>query len=64
MPKARGYKVKVYPKLENFPSEKLVNDTIRVNQEIERLILIKPDQYLWAHRRFKNRPEGEDKLYN
>ncbi len=64
MPKARGYKVKVYPKLENFPSEKLVDDTIRVNQEIERLILIKPDQYLWAHRRFKNRPEGEDKLYN
>ena len=22
-----------------------------------------PDQYLWAHRRFKTRPEGEEDFY-
>jgi KDO2-lipid IV(A) lauroyltransferase len=22
-----------------------------------------PEQYLWAHRRFKSRPPGEPKLY-
>jgi KDO2-lipid IV(A) lauroyltransferase len=23
-----------------------------------------PEQYLWAHRRFKTRPPGEPKLYD
>ena len=63
LPRAEGYKVVIYPKLENFPSEDLKQDTTRVNAEIERLIMIKPDQYLWVHRRFKNRPEGDKDLY-
>tara|TARA_B100000524_G_scaffold247297_1_gene132823 strand:- start:510 stop:1424 length:915 start_codon:yes stop_codon:yes gene_type:complete len=63
LPRAKGYKVVIYPKLENFPSEDVKQDTIRVNAEIERLIMVKPDQYLWVHRRFKNRPEGEKDFY-
>ena len=63
LPRAEGYKVVIYPKLENFPSEDLKQDTTRINAEIERLIMIKPDQYLWVHRRFKNRPEGDKDLY-
>jgi lauroyl/myristoyl acyltransferase len=31
---------------------------------IEKFILVQPDQYLWAHRRFKNRPEGEADFYD
>ena len=30
---------------------------------IEEFILLQPDQYLWVHRRFKNRPEGEADVY-
>ena len=25
--------------------------------------MLQPDQYLWVHRRFKNRPEGEADVY-
>jgi len=28
------------------------------------MVLLQPDQYLWVHRRFKNRPKGEADLYN
>ena len=39
-------------------------DATRINEIIEDFIRIKPCQYLWAHRRFKNRPLGEPDLYN
>ncbi|WP_438357997.1 LpxL/LpxP family acyltransferase, partial [Acinetobacter baumannii] len=31
---------------------------------IETEIMRAPDQYLWAHRRFKTRPTGEASFYN
>jgi KDO2-lipid IV(A) lauroyltransferase len=58
-----GYHIKVLPPLENFPSDDLVADTKRINQIIEESILLAPEQYLWVHRRFKTRPEGEPDLY-
>jgi KDO2-lipid IV(A) palmitoleoyltransferase len=30
---------------------------------IEKEIMRAPEQYLWVHRRFKTRPEGEPSLY-
>jgi KDO2-lipid IV(A) lauroyltransferase len=30
---------------------------------VEHLIRQQPEQYLWVHRRFKTRPEGEPDLY-
>lgn len=59
-----GYHLKVYPPLEHFPSGDEVADTLRINQFVEARIREQPEQYLWVHRRFKSRPEGEPDLYS
>jgi len=64
LPGSQGYKITVYPALKDFPSGDDLVDATRINQLIETFIRLQPDQYLWVHRRFKNRPEGEDDLYN
>ncbi|WP_020561092.1 LpxL/LpxP family Kdo(2)-lipid IV(A) lauroyl/palmitoleoyl acyltransferase [Thiofilum flexile] len=53
-----GYQLQFYPALENFPSEDVLNDTIQINQVIESQVRCYPEQYLWTHRRYKDRPEG------
>jgi len=40
-----------------------LNDAKRTNQILEKQILKNPEQYLWIHRRFKTRPEGESGFY-
>lgn len=52
-----GYSVEITPALDNFPTNDDINDATRVNQEVEKAILRKPDQYMWLHRRFKTRPD-------
>ncbi len=64
LPGSQGYKITVYPALEDFPSGDDLIDATRINRLVEKFIRLQPDQYLWVHRRFKNRPEGEDDLYN
>jgi KDO2-lipid IV(A) lauroyltransferase len=34
-----------------------------INFEIEKSVRKNPDNYLWSHRRFKNRPNGEESFY-
>ncbi len=58
------YHVKFLAPLENFPTDDLEADTLRLNQMFEEWIMEAPEQYLWAHRRFKSRPEGEKSLYD
>lgn len=58
-----GYLVKVHAPIENYPSGDDEADALRINQVVEQCILEQPDQYLWVHRRFKTRPEGEPDLY-
>lgn len=58
-----GYIMHLSKPLENFPTNDATADTLRLNQELEQFILKHPDQYLWTHRRFKTRPEGEPSVY-
>tara|TARA_B110000438_G_scaffold49194_1_gene49653 strand:+ start:13100 stop:14038 length:939 start_codon:yes stop_codon:yes gene_type:complete len=60
-----GYTLEIKPMLENFPTGDDTTDVLRVNQELEKAILVKPEQYMWLHRRFKTRPNEDDpSLYN
>lgn len=58
-----GYEIKIHPPLENYPTGDELADATHVNQEIEKHIRLNPGQYLWAHRRFKSRPQGVDNRY-
>jgi Kdo2-lipid IVA lauroyltransferase/acyltransferase len=57
------YLLEIAPPLKDFPSGDEVADATRINQLFEAAIERQPDQYLWVHRRFKTRPEGELSFY-
>ena len=63
LPNDEGYELIFYPALEDFPSKDLTADTTRTNQQIEEMVKECDDQYMWLHRRFKTRPEGEESVY-
>ena len=58
-----GYRLVLHPPLEGFPGESEAADALRINQWVEQAVTECPEQYLWAHRRFKSRPVGTPKLY-
>ncbi|HEY5700547.1 MAG TPA: LpxL/LpxP family Kdo(2)-lipid IV(A) lauroyl/palmitoleoyl acyltransferase [Gammaproteobacteria bacterium] len=64
LPGFRGYELVVHPPLENFPSHDPLVDARAQNAELETAVRRSPDQYLWVHRRFKTRPEGEADVYS
>ncbi|MBU2885013.1 LpxL/LpxP family Kdo(2)-lipid IV(A) lauroyl/palmitoleoyl acyltransferase [Gilvimarinus agarilyticus] len=53
------YHVRVKEPLADFPSGDDVLDATRANEVVESVVRRYPSQYLWVHRRFKTRPEGE-----
>lgn len=57
------YTLEYYPALENYPTGDDVADATRINSIIEDIIRRHPEQYMWMHRRFKTRPEGEKGFY-
>ena len=59
----KGYVLRLYPELDNFPSGDDLSDAQRINNIIEQEILKMPEQYLWSHRRFKTRPENLPSIY-
>lgn len=63
LPDGRGYEIRFYPAWENYPTDDVEADARRVNEFIEQRVLEMPEQYFWLHKRFKTRPEGEEKLY-
>jgi KDO2-lipid IV(A) lauroyltransferase len=63
LPGNQGYKICIHPALEGFPTGDDIDDASRINSLVEEFIRVQPDQYLWAHRRFKTRPVGEPDFY-
>lgn len=59
-----GWQVRIDPPLQDFPGQDELSDATRINGLIEAEIRAVPEQYLWAHRRFRSRPEGADPLYD
>ena len=60
---ADGYVLRIDAAWDNFPTGDLAADTRRMNEYIERRVLEMPEQYLWMHKRFKTRPQGEAGFY-
>jgi len=63
LPGYAGYRLVIERPLNNFPTSNLEEDTIRINQLFEKQVRDNPENYLWVHRRFKTRPEGEPPIY-
>ena len=59
-----GYEMSFHKPLKNYPSGDAIKDASETNQILEKQILKNPEQYLWIHRRFKTRPEGEENFYS
>ncbi|MES9844567.1 MAG: LpxL/LpxP family Kdo(2)-lipid IV(A) lauroyl/palmitoleoyl acyltransferase [Candidatus Sedimenticola sp. PURPLELP] len=57
------YRIEIFPALESFPGKSIEHDTRRLNAILEEAIMKAPEQYLWIHRRFKTRPQGEPDIY-
>lgn len=58
-----GYYLHATDIWKGFPTDDPVADTERITREIEKWIRRFPSQYMWMHRRFKTRPEGEESFY-
>lgn len=58
-----GYVARFYPAWQDYPTDDLEADVRRMNAFIEERIREMPEQYFWAHKRFKTRPPGEPSPY-
>ena len=62
-----GYAAKLYPAWRDFPGgddeAAVYADTRRMLAFIEERAREMPEQYFWMHKRFKTRPEGEQRFY-
>ncbi|MFZ3324326.1 MAG: lipid A biosynthesis acyltransferase [Usitatibacter sp.] len=58
-----GYMVRFYPEWKDYPTGDVEADVRRMNAFIEDRVKEMPEQYFWAHKRFKTRPPGEPSPY-
>ena len=63
LPGGQGYRVQFLPPWRDWPSDDALADARRMNAWIEAMVRADPEQYLWVHKRFKTRPEGEPDRY-
>ncbi|TNG00249.1 MAG: lipid A biosynthesis acyltransferase, partial [Gammaproteobacteria bacterium] len=62
-PPGRGYKLVIHEVADAIRSDDEVEAATALNQALETCIRACPEQYLWAYRRFKQRPDGEPPIY-
>ena len=63
LPGGAGYRVRYLPPIDGFPGEDDTAAALAMNRWIESEIRRNPAQYLWVHKRFKTRPDGQPPLY-
>jgi KDO2-lipid IV(A) lauroyltransferase len=63
LPGGGGYVARLYPAWRDFPGDDPAADARRMLAFIEERVREMPEQYLWMHKRFKTRPEGEPRFY-
>jgi len=61
--KQAKYHIHILPALENYPRMEDHQDALTMNQALESLVDICPEQYFWTLKLFKTRPEGEQRFY-
>lgn len=60
-----GYTVKISPEVDFSGCTNEIETATLMNKVVEREIMNAPEQYMWLHRRFKTRPNEDDKsLYD
>ena len=59
-----GYEMSFDKPIKNYPSNDPIKDATTTNKILENQIIMAPEQYLWIHRRFKTRPDGQENFYN
>ena len=57
------YVARLYPAWTGYPSGDDAADARRMLAFIEERVLEMPEQYFWMHKRFKTRPQGEQRFY-
>ena len=60
----QGYEMSFDKPIKNYPSNDPIKDATTTNKILENQIIMAPEQYLWIHRRFKTRPDGQENFYN
>jgi len=63
LPRGQGYRLHFIPAPPAINEEPLEQSVAVMNMMAERLVRQKPEQYQWGYRRFRTRPEGEEKIY-
>ncbi len=63
-PDESGYLCEISKPLEDFPGLDAKTDTARLNRYFEKEIRLRPAEYYWVHKRFKNPPGKEANPYN
>ena len=60
---AQGYSVQAMPPMQGMGEGSLEDDCTAMNAAIEGWIRTMPEQYLFSHRRYKTRPQGQTSVY-
>ena len=64
LPHGKGYEINFLKPLEGFPTGDELEDTRRMNQALEELVKIAPEQYMWTLKLFKTRPDNGPSPYD
>ncbi len=63
LPGGQGYHIHIMPAPGCMADKDPVTAATCLNDAVEKCVRALPGQYLWAYRRFRNRPDGEKNLY-